>query len=136
MKITGNIVLVIAAIVLVSAADCGTVDIPNWVNNMPSPGDGLIYYVGYSRAMSSSLFTIARAGLYARNKLIDMLQKNEISRIHPIPDNAKNRTTFSSSYNGQKIEGVISDEMRIDMWIDEDGGIYVLYACTGIEIKE
>jgi hypothetical protein len=97
---------------------------------------GRIFFTGYSKDLRAPYMTYERARINARSNLIRAIQDNELSGLPSIPADAKNRSSFSSTMNSRKIEGTIADISIVDSWADDDGGVYVLCSCTGVELRQ
>jgi hypothetical protein len=109
---------------------------PDWINNPVSIENGVIFFAGYSEAFRMTRVTLLRAQRNAQNNLIKAIEDGELSELPPIPPDAKSRSFFSSIINNRKVEGTISDISLLQIWEDENGGVYVLCSCTGVELQK
>ena len=109
---------------------------PDWINNPVTVENGLILFTGYSAAFSALRMTYERAQRNALSNLIRKINANELSGLPPIPADAKTRSSFSSRINNRNVKGTIADISIVDLWQDDDGGVYVLCSSTGIELAQ
>jgi hypothetical protein len=109
---------------------------PDWINYSVFVENGLIFFVGHSEFRGMLRVTLNRARINAQNNLIEKIKDNELSELPSIPPGAESRSTFSDITNDRKVEGTISDISLLEIWEDDDGGVYVLCSCTGVELKQ
>ena len=107
---------------------------PDWVGKDPYVENGLVYSSGYAKTGGASMSaTIAQTR--AMSGLLIYLGSNTLPGLPSIPEDAK-RSTYTGNDNGRKVEGTFSGVTRVDMFVDDDGGVYVLISCTGVEMND
>jgi hypothetical protein len=126
----------IAFFVLAALVYAQNTDAPDWINNPVSIENGVVLFVGYSRARGTRHMTLQLAQSNAQTNLIRRIQDDELPELPPIPVDAKSRSGFSNITSKGKLEGTISDISMLDVWESDNGGFYVLCSCTGIELKQ
>jgi hypothetical protein len=110
-------------------------DAPDWINNSAYIENEILFFVGYSKSTMIYRMTFQLAQSNALKNLIQMIQNNELLELPPIPADAKSRSTFTNITDNGEVSGTISDISIIEEWEDNDGGIYVLCSCTGVELN-
>ena len=112
-----------------------TPETPDWIGKDPYVEDGLIYFTGYSKMANLSL-SMSTVQPRAMTNLVAYLRTNShlISEFPSIPADAKGLSTFTSTFNGIKVEGTLSGVTMVKRWSDADDGIHALCSCTGVEL--
>ena len=132
-KLLLGISLLLIGAAFVSAQD--KTEAPDWVGKDPYVENGLVYSSGYAK-MAVMTMSVTMAQQRAMGNLLSYLNSHTIPGLPSIPEDAKGRSTFTSNVDGKKIEGTISGITVVDQWVDDDGGVYVLVSCTGVEVKK